>query len=48
MNEGTLRVAIHRLRRRFRELFKEEIAHTVATAKEVNDEVRYVMSVLGE
>lgn len=48
INEGALRVAIHRLRRRFRELFKEEIAQTVAAPQEIDEEVRYLMSVLAE
>jgi len=30
MNEGALKAAIHRLRKRFRELVEAEIAHTVA------------------
>ena len=46
MNEGAARVAVHRLRRRFREVFREEIAHTVAEAAEIDDEVRYLMAVL--
>jgi RNA polymerase sigma-70 factor (ECF subfamily) len=44
--EGTVRVAAHRLRKRYREVFREEIAHTVADPKEVEDEIRYLMSVL--
>ena len=44
--EGAARVAVHRLRRRFREVFREEIAHTVDEAAEIDDEVRHLMSVL--
>jgi RNA polymerase sigma-70 factor (ECF subfamily) len=44
--DGAARVAIHRLRKRFREVFREEIAHTVAAEDDVEDEVRYLMSVL--
>ncbi len=47
-NEGAVRVAIHRLRRRFREVFKEEIAQTVSTPQEMGEEIRYLMSVLVE
>lgn len=48
MSEAAVRVAVHRLRKRFRELFREEIAHTVSTPDEINDEVRYLMTVIGE
>jgi RNA polymerase sigma factor (sigma-70 family) len=48
MSEGTARVAVHRLRKRFREVFREEIAHTVSTPEEIEEEVRYLMGVLAE
>ena len=48
MSENTARVAVHRLRRRFREVFREEIAHTVSRPEEMEEEVRYLMSVLAE
>ena len=47
-SEGTARVAVHRLRKRFREVFREEIAHTVSSAEEIEEEVRYLMGVLAE
>jgi RNA polymerase sigma-70 factor (ECF subfamily) len=47
MNESALRVAVHRLRKRYRELFREEIAHTLAEGESVDEELRYLMSVLG-
>jgi len=46
MSEGAARVAVHRLRKRFREVFREEIAHTVSTPAEIEEEVRYLMGVL--
>jgi RNA polymerase sigma factor (sigma-70 family) len=46
--EGNLRVAVHRLRRRYRELFREEIAHTVSTPEEIDGEVRHLISILAE
>lgn len=46
MTEGAARVAVHRLRKRFREMFREEIAGTVSSAEEIDDEVRYVVAVL--
>ena len=48
LSEGTARVAVHRLRKRFREVFREEIAHTVSSAEEIEEEVRYLMGVLAE
>ncbi len=38
--------ALHRLRTRFRELFREEIAQTVASPADVDEEIRYLISVL--
>ena len=47
MNEGAVKVAVHRLRRRFRELFRQEVAQTVATPEEINDEIRHLLSAFG-
>jgi len=44
--ENAVRVAIHRLRRRFRELVRREIAQTVETEAEVQEELRYLLEVL--
>ncbi|NLY00922.1 MAG: sigma-70 family RNA polymerase sigma factor [Rhodopirellula sp.] len=41
MTEGAVKVAAHRLRRRYRELLREEIAQTVASPDEIEEEVRY-------
>lgn len=46
MTEGAARVALHRLRKRFREVFREEIASTVSSSEEIDDEVRYVVGIL--
>jgi len=46
VSEGALRVTVHRLRKRFREIFREEIAHTVSGPEEIEEEVRYLMGVL--
>jgi RNA polymerase sigma-70 factor (ECF subfamily) len=48
VTEGAARVAVHRLRKRFRELFRAAIADTVDDAAEVEDELRYVAKVLAE
>ena len=45
-SEGALKVAIHRLRKRYRELFRQEIADTVAEPAEVESELRYLAAVL--
>jgi RNA polymerase sigma factor (sigma-70 family) len=42
----TLAVAVHRLRARYRELVCAEVAHTVGSPLEVDDEMRYLLSVL--
>jgi len=44
--EGAVKVAVHRLRRRFGELLREEIGQTVETAAEVDDELRYLFAAL--
>ena len=44
--ESAVRVAAHRLRKRYRELLRNEIAHTVATPAEIEDELRYLFVVL--
>jgi RNA polymerase sigma-70 factor (ECF subfamily) len=40
-------VSVHRLRRRFGELLREEIAQTVASPADVDDELRQLTEVLG-
>ena len=45
-SEGALKVAIHRLRKRYRELFRQEIADTVADSADVESELRYLAAVL--
>jgi DNA-directed RNA polymerase specialized sigma24 family protein len=47
-SEGALKVAIHRLRKRYRELFRQEIADTVADPGEVESELRFLAAVLSK
>jgi RNA polymerase sigma factor (sigma-70 family) len=47
MSEGALKVAVHRLRRRYRELLRAEIEETVADAEEIDQEIRDLFSALG-
>ena len=46
MSEGAVRVAVHRLRRSFGELLREEIAQTVGSPAEIEEELRFLMRVL--
>jgi len=48
MSEGAARVAVHRLRKRFRELFRTAVADTVSEPGEVDEEVRHVVSLLSQ
>lgn len=44
ISEATARMSVHRLRRRYREVLRNEIAATVSTPAEINDELRYLLS----
>jgi len=46
MNEGAARVAAHRLRKRFREIYREEISQTLADDADLQTELRYLAGVL--
>ncbi|HEY3662044.1 MAG TPA: sigma-70 family RNA polymerase sigma factor [Chthoniobacterales bacterium] len=46
MTENAVKQAFHRLRQRYRELLRAQIAHTVATADEIDDELRHLIAVL--
>lgn len=46
MTEGAVRVAVHRLRRQCRELLRDEIAQTVASEAEIDDEIRGLFAAL--
>ena len=46
MTEGAVRVAAHRLRQRYRELLREEIAQTVASPDEIEAQIRYLFACL--
>lgn len=45
-SEGAVKVAVHRLRQRYRELLRAEIADTVANAGEIDDEIRSLFAAL--
>jgi RNA polymerase sigma factor (sigma-70 family) len=46
LSEGAVKVAVHRLRHRFGELLRSEIAHTVARPEEIDDEVRHLIEMI--
>jgi RNA polymerase sigma-70 factor (ECF subfamily) len=46
MTEGSVKVAVHRLRQRYRQLLRDEIANTVAQPGDVEEELRHLFAVL--
>ena len=46
MTEGAVKVAVHRLRRRYRDLVRDEIAQTVTTEVQVDEEIRDLFDAL--
>jgi RNA polymerase sigma factor (sigma-70 family) len=46
LSEGAVKVAVHRLRQRFRELLRAEVAHTVARPEDIDVELRHLIGVL--
>lgn len=47
-SEGAIKVAVHRLRRRFGNLLRQEIAETVSDPQEVDGEIRELFRILTE
>ena len=45
--EGAVKVAAHRLRKRYRELLRDEIAQTVAAEDQIDQEIRDLFTALG-
>ena len=48
MQEGAVKVAAHRMRTRYRELIRAEIAQTVESPEHIDDEIRRLFEVLAE
>jgi len=46
MNEGSVRIAVHRLRKRYRQLLRDEIAQTVTTEDQIEEEIRQLFAAL--
>jgi RNA polymerase sigma factor (sigma-70 family) len=47
LSEGAVKVAVHRMRQRYGELLRAEVTRTVSTPQEVEEEIRYLISVVG-
>lgn len=47
LTEGAIKMAVQRLRARYRELLREEIGHTVASPDEVDEEIRHLFAAFG-
>ena len=45
--ENTVKSLVHRMRRRYRALLRGEIARTVTDPAEIDEEIRYLLRVLG-
>ncbi len=48
LSETGVRSVVHRFRKRFRELLRAEIAHTVAQPEEVDDEIRHLFAAVAQ
>lgn len=48
MNEGAVRVALHRMRTRLGQLIREEVADTVPSGSDIDDEIRLLRNALGK
>jgi len=46
LSEGAVKVAVHRLRHRFRELLRAEITNTVADERELDEELRHLITII--
>ncbi|MGB0991620.1 MAG: RNA polymerase sigma factor [Akkermansiaceae bacterium] len=48
MSESAVKVAVHRLRKRFAETLREEVQQTLDEGEDVDEEIRYLFKVLGD
>ena len=48
MNEGAVKMAVHRLRKRYRALLQAEIENTVASPEQAKEEMRHLFAVLSD
>ena len=47
VSEGAVKVAVHRLRRKFRDILQDEISQTVSSRAEIEDELRHLWTSVG-
>ncbi len=47
-SEGAIKVAVHRLRQRYRDLLRAEVTETVARAEDADDELRHLLAALAD
>jgi RNA polymerase sigma-70 factor (ECF subfamily) len=47
LTEPAVKMAVHRLRARYRETLRAEIAHTVSAPQEIEEEIRHLFSAFG-
>ena len=47
LTEAAVKMAVHRLRSRYREILRHEIAQTVSTPEEIEEEIRHLFSAFG-
>jgi len=45
MTGSAVKMAVHRLRKRYGELLRAEIARTVASPQEVDEEIRHLIAI---
>ena len=48
MSEGAVRVATHRLRKRFRQIYRDEVAQTMPPGADLDEEARYLSECLAK
>jgi hypothetical protein len=48
MNEGAVKVAMHRMRQRYRKLLRNEIELTVESPQQVEEEIMHLFKVFGD
>ena len=48
LSAGNVKTIAHRLRERYREVLREEISQTVAKPGDVDDEIQYLMRIVGQ
>jgi RNA polymerase sigma factor (sigma-70 family) len=46
LSEAALKVQVHRLRKRYRELLRQEVAHTVSSPEDIEEEMQHLFEVL--